>query len=246
MDDNETAICPSLYSAYVAGTLDSALAALIASYLSHSAEARAHVGTCHRLAGTMLETLCTPVDMKAGSLQKILARLDDDDGPERPAPQGRSRPVMLADDIALPAPLAALLADGTQRLRWRNIAGGRMARLPVGGAARTVVVLHLSPGAPLPAQAQDSAGKAPQAQDSAGRAAQAQDGVNLTLVLRGSYRDGADIFRQGMMACRAAPPATNPVADATEGCLCVTTIGLETTIEEIERRPFFGFFLRRP
>ncbi|MBU0859214.1 MAG: ChrR family anti-sigma-E factor, partial [Alphaproteobacteria bacterium] len=195
-------ICPSLYGEYAAGTMDEGLALIVASYLSVSGcpEARAQVGTCHKLAGTMLETLCEPVEMTEGSLQSVLAKLD-----QMPDPCAGKAPIALCDDLTLPAPIAALMGCHGGKLKWRSIGGGsKMAVLPRPACGSHMMALHIAPGRKLPEHK--------------------HEGLELTLVLRGAYSDEQGTYVAGTLTCNEPGTTHNPVAHDTDGCVCISAV----------------------
>lgn len=197
-----SALCPSLYNEYVAGTLDEGLALILAAYLAqdeYCAVARAQARACERVAGALLDHMCAPVDMKDGSLQNVLARLDEDCA----AACADVAPVTLRDGVTLPAPLAAFMAG--RPLRWRGVGGGsRMAVLPAPSCGTHIMVLDIAPGRAMPAHR--------------------HDGIELTLVLRGAYHDTDDYFTAGQISCHAPGTSHRPVADAQDGCICISAV----------------------
>lgn len=199
-------ICPSLYSEYTAGTMDEGLALLVASFLSYCPDARAHVGNCTKVAGAMLETLSDPVGMKEHSLQNVLMRLDE----EEKCPGFED--FMLAEDLALPAPLCAFLCTQGQVLKWRKMGrGGRFAVLPRPSCGTRIAVFDIAPGGKLPPHK--------------------HKGVELTLILRGAYQDEEGYHNEGTLHCNNEDSAPHtPSADTQRGCLCITaTQGLQFT-----------------
>jgi putative transcriptional regulator len=192
--------CAILLTEYAAGTMDDGLALVVASYLSFCADSRAHVKQCQTLAGTMLETLCEPVGMRDGSLQSVLARLD------APAPVKAHREKMnLCDDIALPEPVAALLCGCDSQVKWRGIGGGsRIAILPKQCCGSTVMALNIAPGRAMPRHE--------------------HSGIELTLVLRGAYNDEFGHYPAGTLAINEAGTTHTPVADARQGCVCISAV----------------------
>ena len=192
--------CALLLTEYAAGTMDDGLALVVASYLSFCADARAHVTDCQILAGTMLETLCEPVTMREGSLQSVLARLD------APAPAKACREKMtLCDEIALPEPIAALLCGCDSQMKWRGIGGGsRMAMLPKPCCGSQVMALDIAPGRAMPRHE--------------------HTGIELTLVLRGAYNDEFGHYPAGTLAINEAGTIHTPIADARQGCVCVSAV----------------------
>lgn len=199
-----------LLAQYAAGTMDDGMALVMASYLTFCRESRGYVTDCEKLAGTMLETLCEPVGMRDGSLQRVLAMLD-----EPASPRGCRDAAKLCGDIACPAPLAAFLEGGP---RWRRATGGgRMARMDMPCGHTQVMVMDIAPGRPLP------------------RVAHA--GTMLRLVLRGAYNDEHGHYTTGTLAVYDAGSAIDATTDARQGCVFVTAVeGMQQGIEHPLRR----------
>ena len=194
--------CALLLTEYAMGRMDDGLALIVASYLSYCPDARAHVTDCQKLGGTMLETLCEPVNMRDGSLQRVLAMLDA----PAPAPQKPRREKMaLCDEINLPEPIAALLCGCGRTMKWRGIGGGsRMAMLPKPCCGSQVMALDIAPGRAMPQHE--------------------HTGVELTLVLRGAYNDEFGHYPAGTLAINEAGTIHTPVADARQGCVCISAV----------------------
>jgi putative transcriptional regulator len=122
-------------------------------------------------------------------------------GPERPEP-GRRRP--LAPDPAgsaeVPAPLARLIGNDLDALRWRWVARGLWVhRVPIAGDGR----LHLLKGAP-----------------GASVPPHGHHGSELTMVLRGTIVDHIGRYGSGDVCDLDDEVEHTPVAGA-EGCICV-------------------------
>lgn len=192
--------CALLLTEYAAGKMDDGLALIVASYLSFCPDARAHVTDCQKLAGTMLETLCEPVNMRDGSLQRVLAQLD------APVPKKACREKMtLCDEITLPEPIAALLCGCGSTMKWRAIGGGsRIALLPKPCCGSQVMAMDIAPGRAMPRHE--------------------HTGMELTLVLRGAYNDEFGHYTTGTLAIHEAGTAHTPVADARQGCVVISAI----------------------
>jgi putative transcriptional regulator len=190
-----------LLTEYAMGRMDDGLALIVASYLSYCPDARALVTDCQKLGGTMLETLCEPVNMREGSLQRVLGMLDE---PAKPCADKREK-MALCDDINLPAPIAALLCGCGSTMKWRGIGGGsRMAMLPRPCCGSQIMALDIAPGRAMPRHE--------------------HTGVELTLVLRGAYNDEFGHYPTGTLAINEPGTVHTPVADARQGCVCISAV----------------------
>lgn len=120
--------------------------------------------------------------------------------PDAPAPPASAtrRP----EASALPAPLARLIAQPLDAIAWQRLGVGIWhRRVPVGASGAHLRLLKVAPGRDVPAH---------------GHA-----GMELTLVLRGSYRDEIGRFGAGDIADLDQTIEHHPVADVETGCICV-------------------------
>ena len=128
-----------------------------------------------------------------GSFEAVLARIAGDPGP---APTPRSPPA-----AALPVPLCDYVAGGLDALRWQRIgAGVRQALLKTGPGARARL-LSIPAGVAVPEHG--------------------HGGVELTLVLKGAFRDEFDRFARGDLEVANESHRHTPVAEEGEPCLCL-------------------------
>ena len=120
----------------------------------------------------------------------------------------------------LPLPLASYVgADGP---RWRRIGGGaRQMRLPVGGEAN-VRLLSIPAGAAMPHHG--------------------HRGIELTLVIKGAFRDGEDRFGPGDMEVAGMEDDHAPVAELGEDCICLAATDAPLRLSGLARlvQPFVG------
>ena len=107
-------------------------------------------------------------------------------------------------DFGLPMPLALSLdGRGLEDVAWRKVLPGvalRELALPPGATGRLRLV-RIAPGKALPEHGHGSA--------------------ELTLVLRGAYRDGHGRFTIGDVADLDGSAVHRPVADDTGPCICL-------------------------
>ncbi len=129
--------------------------------------------------------------MAEGALEATLHRIRMD------RPIGAAAPKR--SDV--PAPLADYIGGGLAAVKWRAIGmGARQAILPTDGSA-TVRLLSIPPGTAMP--------------DHGHR------GMELTLVLRGAFRDEGDRFGPGDVEVATEAVQHMPVADLGETCICL-------------------------
>jgi len=181
---------------YAAGRLDEARAVVIASHLALCSECSAAVSKIEALGGHLLETV-EPVAMAVDALEKVLARAD-----------GAAASVM-QNTVAADAPpedrlpLSALLKGSIDDVKWRPVAPGLSQSVIEAQGYREGVLrlLKIAPGVKIPPHT--------------------HKGSELTLILRGAYRDEIGEFRAGDLADLDGEHTHTPEAFGDEPCICL-------------------------
>src|SRR5512134_2099228 len=155
--------------------------------------------------------LCTRCRAKVGKLERIGASLFERLAPVpmiRPAPRvhavERASPTVEADHGGdVPAPLRHLIGPRLDDVPWRRLGIGIWHyRLPLSAGAKGDLRLYkVAPGRPLPEHG--------------------HSGDELTLLLRGCYRDQVGEFCTGDLADLDEGQEHRPLADPQEGCICL-------------------------
>jgi putative transcriptional regulator len=181
-----------LLMAYAAGTLSEAFGLVVAAHVSLCDDCRARLESLEAVGGAVLES--APEEAVSDeALARVMARLEVP-VVVAPAPAPRRRGV-------LPAPVAAYVGGDLEAVKWRAIGMGvRQAILPTSKSA-TVRLLYIPAGQSVP--------------DHGHR------GTELTLVLRGAFRDETDRFGPGDLEIADATLNHTPVAEAGEDCICL-------------------------
>ena len=182
---------------YAAGNLDEGFATLVAAHIASCEACQAALREIERVGGALLDTV-DAVPLSPSALERTLGRLDLADA-EEPA-----TPKITADERPnVPAPLARLLEGGLDDITWKSVAPGVSKHpLPVSRAARSrLTLLRIAPGTKVPDHG--------------------HGGMELTLVLRGSYCDAFGRFGPGDLADLDEHVEHQPVVDSPEPCICV-------------------------
>jgi putative transcriptional regulator len=173
---------------HAAGSLPAALAVVVAAHLTLCQRCRDEVADMELLGGALLgdlpgAALLGPVpDTPETHLHQ----------PAAAAPAARTNEV--------PAPLARLMGDSLDAVRWRWVSPGSwLRRVPIGGAGQ-MHLLKCSPSVLLPEH---------------GHA-----GSELTMVLRGTLTDHTGIYRAGDV-CDLDDSIVHTPTAGTDGCICV-------------------------
>lgn len=185
----------SLLMAYSAGTLPESFSVVVASHVSVCDECRARLGAFDALGGATL-TLCNTAEMRAGSLAETLARVRGERQRE-PFAAARER----AGPRVLPTPLRDYVGGDVDAIAWRRIGGGVRQRVLKTAGAGSVRLLFIPPGLAV---------------HDHGHA-----GTEVTMVLKGAYRDETDRFGPGDVEIADEDLHHQPVAEPGEPCICL-------------------------
>jgi putative transcriptional regulator len=204
-----------LLMGYAAGLLPEAFNLVIATHVSLCDECRARLGAFEALGGAVMDE-GDGIEMAAGSLEATLKLITG--GPKDPI---RTAPAVRRGGL-FPAPLADYVGGDLDQVRWRKVGGGvQQAILPTSKDA-TVRLLSIPGGAAMP--------------DHGHR------GMELTLVLKGAFRDETDRFGPGDVEIADASMDHTPVAEAGETCVCLAATDARLRFNALLPRlaqPFF-------
>ncbi len=194
---------------YAAGNLDEGFATLVAAHVAQCSICRAALRKIESVGGALLETVDdAPVSYSA--LERTLSQLDQTSADEIRVPAPNAKKI---SDV--PAPLARLLDGGLDDIAWKTVAPG-VAKypLPVSRAARSrLTMLKIAPGTKVPDHG--------------------HGGMELTLVLKGSYRDTFGRFGPGDLADLDEHVEHQPVVDSNEPCICVVATEAPTRFTNV-------------
>lgn len=176
-----------------AGSQPEAQAAVVASHLAMCPRCAAEVGRLERIGAALFDSIATtPVERPAPVVTARSLEAEDVPAPARPAATG---------DV--PLPLVDLVGPRLDTLPWKLMAPG-VWHLPLKlseGARGQLHLLKVAPGTALPEHG--------------------HGGEELTLVLKGSYRDALGEFGAGDVADLDTNVEHRPIADPEEGCICL-------------------------
>ena len=193
-------ISDELIVAYAAGELDEAVSLLVASHMALCPDCRRALASAEALGGAMLERTAE-AEMGEDELEAVLGRIADVAPEPRQAPKPRA-PAAGGRKFILPQPLRDYAGGDAGDLRWKSLGGG-VRHLPVktGASKAKARLLQIPPGAVVP--------------DHGHR------GLELTLVLAGSFYDQGAWFRRGDVEEADATVEHQPVAGPEEACICL-------------------------
>jgi putative transcriptional regulator len=184
-------ISDDLLMGYAAGALPPAFDLVVATHVSLSDDARARLAGFEELGGVVLSDL-EGAEIAEDSLEKTLARIAG--APPRAKPRQPSRGIF-------PEPLRKVVGGDEDAVTWRSVGmGARQCVLQSedGASAR---LLHIPAGQAMPEHG--------------------HRGMELTLVLKGAYRDEADRFARGDIEFADEDMDHTPIAEGDEDCICL-------------------------
>lgn len=180
--------------AFSAGTLDEPYAAVVATHLAMSEGGREIVQAMDAIGGALLASE-TEAAVDSQALDRLLGSLDDE--PVAVAPPQSS---------ALPAPLARYLPDGLESVRWKWTGPGvATADLKTSSDGKSrLMLLRVGAGRRVPEHG--------------------HGGHEVTLIIRGAYRDRFGVFATGDIADHDEDVEHQPIAESGEDCICMVAV----------------------
>lgn len=209
----------SLIAQYSAGSLGAGMNVLVASFLTLSPRYRSYVADFEAINGELLDREA-PVDLSEGALDALMGRLDNEDA----ARSNGADILSVADNDDIPASLRAYLPASLEDMQWRfAYPGVKTCDLPIGSGEETVQLLRIEPGKAAPRHT--------------------HDGTEATLVLRGAFRDGKDLYERGEISVADGHVVHRPRAEGDEICYCLAVSDGNLKLSQSFVRIFRDFFV---
>jgi putative transcriptional regulator len=180
-----------LLMGYAAGALPQAFDLVVASHVSLNDDARARLAGFDAVGGAVLSEM-EEAEIAEDSLERTLARIG--------AGTPRSTPVT-GKPGTFPEPLRKLVGGDEDAVAWRSLGRGTkqcVLHAEDGASAR---LLYIPAGQAMPEHG--------------------HRGMELTLVLKGAYRDESDRFARGDVEFADEDMDHTPVAETGEDCICL-------------------------
>lgn len=204
---------------FAAGRLDEARSVVIATHAVTCPACAERIGDFEAIGGMILSHEVDPVPVATDALERVLARANTDATvwiPEKPSAS------------AVPEhnlPLSHYLKSGLDDVKWRPVAPGiSQSVIEAEGYRRGVLrLLKITPGTRM--------------------LKHSHRGGELTLILRGAYRDELGEFVAGDLADLDSHHTHEPMATGDEDCICLiaTSAPLEfKTLLGKVAQPFVG------
>lgn len=201
--------------AYSAGTLPEAFNLIVATHVSLCDDCRAQLDAFDAVGGAVLSG-CETATVAEDSLEATLRLIAG-------GPTEKQTPRRAASGSVFPAPLQDYVGGDLADVKWRSVGGGvRQSILKTENDA-TVRLLHIPPGVKIP--------------DHGHR------GMEMTLVLKGAFRDEFDRFGRGDVEIANEDLEHTPVAEEGEDCICLAATDAPLKFNALIPRiaqPFIG------
>jgi putative transcriptional regulator len=193
MNEIKHHLTDALLMAYATANLPEAFSVVIATHISLCDECRARLGSYEAVGGALLED-CEAVDVDAAALTATLARIES-------ANAGSEPKVARKLGAVFPTPLQSYVGGDLETVRWRAVGGGVKQAVLKTSSDATVRLLSIPAGAAMP--------------DHGHR------GTELTLVLKGAFRDEDERFARGDIEIADEDMHHTPTAEAGGDCICL-------------------------
>jgi putative transcriptional regulator len=185
----------STLMAFSAGTLDEPYTTVIATHLAMSEQGREIMHRLNAIGGALLESE-PEAEIKEGAVDRLLSSLTED----------RVQPLPHREPAPIPAPLRPYLPLGLEGVRWKWTGPGvAAADLAVGKDGKSrLMLMRVAGGRSVPEHS--------------------HGGQELTLILRGAYRDRFGVFEVGDISDHDEDVEHQPVAEPGEDCICLVAV----------------------
>lgn len=190
----------STLMSYAAGSLAEALSAVVANHVALCPVCAREVRAMERIGTVLLDGLAPrPLDRAAPQMALRAMEADVEGGAPSSAAAGTD----------VPRPLQGLVGERLDEIPWKRLGKGLWHHpLKLAGGEGDLRLLKVAAGLALPEHG--------------------HGGTELTLLLRGSYRDAFGHYRAGDISDLGDDVEHQPVADQDVGCICL--IGSERRV----------------
>ncbi len=184
---------------YAAGNLAEGWSLAVATHLALCPDCRAREVQFSAIGGEALED-AVPAELSDGALAACFALIDLDEVDLNGEAQ-QPLPPVIAGTPTLPEPLRGYVGGDADSVRWSSVGGGiRQCLIKVSGEAKARL-LYIPAGDKVPQHG--------------------HRGLELTLVLSGSFADGAMQFHRGDIEVADEQVNHTPTAGPGEPCICL-------------------------
>jgi putative transcriptional regulator len=206
-------ISDDLLMGYAAGALPQAFDLVVATHVSLSDDARARLAGFEELGGIVLSDL-EEAEIDEDSLEQTLARIA--------GTPVEKKPVVPSNGI-FPEPLQKIVGGDEGAVKWRSLGTGAKQCVLHSEDGASARLLYIPAGQAMPEHG--------------------HRGMELTLVLKGAYRDETDRFGRGDVEFADEDMDHTPVAEHGEDCICLVATDQRLKFKGLLPRiaqPFIG------
>lgn len=202
-----------------AGSMPEAFAAVMATHLTQCPKCRSDLAFLENVGAVMFESLHpAPVCGDAAVMSMRASEAD--------AGAGSESHDLGVSHSEMPASLAALIGGSLDAVEWKRVTPGVWQHIiPLHSQARgDLRLMKIAPGQVIPEHG--------------------HSGSELTLILKGSYRDATGHYLTGDVADMCGETGHSPIADPVEGCICLVATDGRMKFKGVLARmvqPFTGF-----
>lgn len=185
-------------AAFSSGAMRMPLSVVVATHLGLCAACRARLLQADAVGGLLVQQQ-EPAALSAGARDAVLARLDE--GAPAPAAPVPTAAAATHDPDVLPTPLQGYFGPRYSTLRWRMLVPGVHRVRAAGQGADGLMLLRIAAGKSMPLHS--------------------HAGSEVTLVLKGAYRDELGRFGPGDLVDLDGDTLHRPVTEPGEPCICL-------------------------
>ncbi len=197
-------VTDELLAAYAAGTLSEAESLIVATHSALCPLCRDAIAAFEAVGANLLDEI-EPEELSAGSLESVMAKLDDAaDLPDNVVrhPSSKTAAAAAAEGFVLPEPLRSYVGGDLNDVVWRPVIRGlEEAELSVSGPEFNVRLIRVAAGAAMPQHS--------------------HYGSEYTLLLTGAYQDSSGRFARGDFQMADSDVDHQPTAEPGEPCVCL-------------------------
>lgn len=184
---------------YASGALSPGLCVSVSAHLHFCEICRDRYSELTAIGGDFLDA-SEPAELSAGALDTVLSQLESTE----PQPSVEVRTQDLPEDEAkLPKFITNLLPE--TGAKWKILSPAlRVSRIPVGEERFELALHKIKAGGKVPAHG--------------------HKGMEVTVVLQGSFSDGDGVYREGDFLVREPGEQHRPTASQDDSCICLSVL----------------------
>ena len=182
----------AILSAYSTGSLPEAFSIIVACHISLCDQCRAEAEAFDTIGGALIDNE-EIADIDLNSFEQTMKLIEKQNN-NCLAPSKKSNDVY-------PTPLKNYFGGSVENIKWKSVGGGIKQAIIVNNKNASARLLSIPPGAQLP----DHSHK----------------GLEMTMVLQGSFSDEIDTFHRGDVELGDDHLTHTPKAGMDEHCICI-------------------------